>query len=89
MDLFKADPKRIAALILNDSLELAEVPMRRRTIVAACIEKLKQEAAAKLEVFEHDVTLSNTKVEITRKLNALGVGYPKSATKADLFALLP
>jgi len=47
MDLFKADPRRIAALIINGKLELSEVPSRRRTIIAECVETLKAEAEAK------------------------------------------
>ena len=49
MDLLKADPKRMASLIVNGRLELGEVPARRRTIVAECVETLKAEAAAKAE----------------------------------------
>ena len=43
MDLVKADPRRTATLILNDKLELDEVPARRRSVVAVYIKELKRE----------------------------------------------
>ena len=58
MDLFKENPKRIATLILNGKCELDEIPMRRRTIVAACIEELKRE---RLEKFLKSLKHMNVK----------------------------
>lgn len=43
MDLVKADPRRTATLILNDKLELDEVPARRRSVVTTYIKELKRE----------------------------------------------
>ena len=49
MDLNKADPKQVASLILNGRLQLDEVPMLRKRLVAIQIETLKAETAAKAE----------------------------------------
>ena len=49
MDLAKAEPRRIAALIITGRLEIGEVSFRRRSMVEACVETLKAEAAAKAE----------------------------------------